>query len=363
MTTTDPTRETTALDMDAVMAFVLRAVDELGASLNTSLVVMGDKLGFYRALADDGPATADELARRTGTDARYTREWLRAQGAGQYLDYDPDSQRFSLSPVHAAVLADETSPVFLPGFFQLVEGTTRDAPTIVEAARTGAGFGWGSHNSDVHVGCERFFLPGYRANLVAGWLPALTGVVDKLNRGAVVADVGCGHGASTILMAQAFPASRFVGVDAHAASIETARVRAAEAGVADRIEFEAADARSFSGRGYDLVTTFDSLHDMGDPVGAARHVREALVPDGTWMIVEPMAADRVEDNFTPVGRAYYAFSTLLCTTGSLSQDVGLAIGTQAGPARLREVIVDGGGFSSLQQAAATPFNLVLEARP
>lgn len=367
MTTIDSTRQTeagtpAAPDMEAVMAFVLRAVDELGASLNTSLVVMGDKLGLYRALADDGPATPADLARRTGTDEHYVREWLCAQAAGDYLDHDPATGLFSLSPEHAAVLADETSPAFLPGFFQIVEGTVRDAPAIVEAARTGAGFGWDRHNSDVHVGCERFFRPGYGANLVSAWLPALDGVVDRLARGATVADVGCGHGASTILMAQAFPASRFVGYDYHRPSVDTARRRAADAGVGDNVTFEHADAASFGGSGYDLVTMFDCLHDMGDPVGAARHVREVLSPDGTWMVVEPLAGDRLEDNLNPVGRAYYAFSTLLCTPGSLSQDVGLALGTQAGPARLREVVT-AGGFSRFRTVAQTPFNMVLEVRP
>lgn len=361
MTITDrPPR--TEPDMDAVMAFVLRAVDELGASLNTSLVVMGDRLGYYHALAADGPASPEELAHRTGTDAHYTREWLRAQAAGHYLDHDPTTGTFSISPEQALVLADETSPVFLPGLHQIVEGTVRDAPAIVEAARTGSGVAWGDHNTDVHHGCERFFLPGYRANLVTSWLPALDGVVEKLTRGGDVADVGCGHGASTILMAEAFPASRFVGSDAHPASIETARARAQAAGVTDRVSFEVADARSFGGTGFDLVTMFDCLHDMGDPVGAARHVHETIAPAGTWMIVEPIAADQVEDNFTPVGRAYYAFSTLLCTPGSLAQDVGLALGTQAGPAKLREVVTDG-GFTRFREAAATPFNMVLEVRP
>ncbi len=242
-----------------------------------------------------------------------------------------------------------------------MQGTITDAPTIIDKARTGGGLGWGEHSPDVHVGCERFFRPGYHANLVDVWLPALDGVVDKLRRGAKVADIGCGHGASTILMAQAFPASTFAGFDAHRDSVETARKRAATAGVAERISFEHADARTVPGRGYDLVTMFDCLHDMGDPVGAARHVHDLLAPDGTWMVVEPIAGDRVEDNLNPVGRAYYAFSTLLCTPGSLSQDGGLAIGTQAGQARLTEVIT-AGGFGRVTRASETPFNMVLEAR-
>jgi 2-polyprenyl-3-methyl-5-hydroxy-6-metoxy-1,4-benzoquinol methylase len=367
MTTIDSARQTPGApaegpDMAAVMAFLMRAVDELGASLNTSLVVMGDKLGFYRSLADDGPATPAELAARTGTDARYVREWLNAQAAGDYLGYDATTGRFILSPEHALVLADPRSPAYLAGFFQIVEGTVRDAPAIREAAATGAGYGWDAHNSDVHVGCERFFRTSYATELVANWLPALDGVVEKLTAGARVADVGCGHGASTVLMAQAFPASTFVGSDYHLASVETARQRAEAAGVADRVTFERADARSFGGAGFDLVTMFDCLHDLGDPVGAARRVRSALAPDGTWMIVEPQAGDQLEDNLNPVGRAYYAFSTLLCTPNSLSQEVGLALGTQAGPARLRAVVTEA-GFGSSKVVAGTPFNMVLEVRP
>lgn len=351
-----------APDMDAVMTFVMRAVDELGAALNTSLVVLGDRLGFYRSLVDDGPETSDELAARTGTDAYYVREWLNAQAAGGYLDYDATTGRFTLSPEHALVLAEPNSPAYLMGFYQLVEGTVRDAPAITEAARTGAGYGWDAHNRDVHVGGERFFRTTYNTELLSSWLPALDGVVERLTAGARVADVGCGHGFSTILMAQAFPASTFVGSDYHLESIETARRRAEAAGVSDRVTFEHADAASYAGTDYDLVTMFDCLHDMGDPVGAARHVRSTLAPTGTWMVVEPQAGDRPEDNFNPVGRAYYAFSTLLCTPSSLSQEVGLALGTQAGPARLRAV-VEQAGFGECRVAAGTPFNMVLEVRP
>jgi SAM-dependent methyltransferase len=359
MTTTERPVE---IDTDKLMAFVFRAVEEVGATLNAALVVMGDRLGYYRTLAGAGPTGAAELAERTGTSEHYAREWLNAQAAGGFVEYDAASGRYTLPAEQAVALTDENSPAFLPGFFQVALGTVHHAPETIEAARSGAGIGWHEHNTDVHVGCERFFRPGYNANLVTGWLPALDGVVEKLERGVTVADIGCGHGASTVLMAEAFPRSRFIGSDYHPASIEVARARAAEAGVADRVTFEVAPATSYTGSGFGLVTTFDALHDMGDPVGAARHVRETLADDGTWMVVEPMAGDNVEDNLNPVGRAFYGFSTLLCTPGSLSQDVGLAIGTQAGPARLRDVTT-AGGFSRFRVAASTPFNIVLEVRP
>jgi SAM-dependent methyltransferase len=350
------------IDTDKLMGFVFRAVDEVGATLNTALVVMGDRLGLYRALAGAGPLTPAELAERTGTAERYVREWLNAQAAGAYIDYDPDSGRYALSAEHAIALTDESSPAYLPGFFQIALGSVVDSPRITDAAKSGEGVGWHDHGRDVFDGCERFFRPGYNASLVSAWLPALDGVVAKLTRGATVADVGCGHGASTILMAEAFPASTFVGSDYHEGSITIARQRAAEAGVSDRVRFEIAAASSYSGGGYDLVTMFDCLHDMGDPVGAARHVRESLAADGTWMIVEPAAGDRVEDNFNPVGRAYYGFSTLLCTPASLSQDVGLALGAQAGESRIRDVVTSG-GLNRFRRVSETPFNLVYEARP
>ena len=350
-----------AIDADKLMDFVYRAVGEVGATLNTSLVVMGDKLGLYRALAGAGPLTPTELADRTATTERYVREWLNAQAAGGFVTYDPDSGRYTLPPEQAVALTDETSPAYLPGFFQIALGSVLDSPRITEAVKTGAGIGWHDHVNDVHEGCERFFRPGYNARLVGEWLPALDGVVAKLDRGARVADVGCGHGASTVLMAEAYPASSFDGFDYHDGSIATARGRADTAGVSDRVRFTAAPSTSYPGRDYDLVTMFDCLHDMGDPVGAARHVRESLAADGTWMIVEPAAGDRVEDNLNPVGRAYYAFSTLLCTPCSLSQDVGLALGAQAGEARIREVVTTA-GFTRFQRVAETPFNLVYEAR-
>jgi 2-polyprenyl-3-methyl-5-hydroxy-6-metoxy-1,4-benzoquinol methylase len=351
----------TAVDPERLMAFVSRAVGEVGATLNTALVVLGDRLGYYRALAA-GPLTAARLAAATGTGEPYAREWLNAQAAGGIVTYDPPTGAYTLPAEHAVALTDEHSPAYLPGFFEIAYGTVADADSIAEAARAGGGRGWHEHNEHVHVGCERFFRPGYEANLVTSWLPALEGVSDKLVAGARVADIGCGHGASTILMARAYPNSRFVGSDYHAGSIEVARARAAEAGVGDRVRFEVADAAGFTGRDYDLVTVFDALHDLGDPVGAARHVREAIAEDGTWMVVEPRAGDRVEDNLNPVGRVFYAFSTLLCTPHSLSQPVGRALGTQAGPARIREVTTTA-GFTRFRYATETPFNMVLEVRP
>jgi SAM-dependent methyltransferase len=360
MTSTTEKQPDQAIDGDRLMSFVFRAVDEVGATLNAALVVVGDELGYYRALADGGPLTAAELAVATGTDAHYAREWLNAQAAGSIVDYEPATARYTLPAEHAVALTDASSPAFLPGLFQIAVGTVAGAGRIPDAARRGTGVGWHEHNRDVHHGCERFFRPGYHAHLVDEWLPAV-GVADRLREGALVADVGCGHGASTVLMAQAFPGSRFHGSDYHAESIEVARARAVEAGVGGRATFEVAPSDGFGGSGFDLVTTFDALHDMGDPLGAARHVHDVLADDGVWMVVEPMAGDRVEDNLNPVGRTYYGFSTLLCTPASLSQDVGLALGTQAGPARIRE-ITEAAGFTQFRTAAETPFNRVMEVR-
>ncbi len=354
------TATSTVVDPEKLMAFVFKAVEEVGAVLNGALVVMGDRLGYYRSLAESGPSTATELAERTDTDQHYAREWLNAQAAGSFVTYDASTGRYELPPEHAIALTDENSPAFVGGLFQIAHGTVCDSDRIVAAARSGDGVGWHDHSSDVHVGCERFFAPTYKAHLVGDWLPALDGVVDKLSAGANVADIGCGHGASTILMGGAFPASRIRGTDSHSGSITTARTRAVQAGV--DVDFETADADSFTGGPYDLVTTFDALHDMGDPVGTARHVRDVIAADGTWMIVEPIAGDHVEDNLNPVGRAYYGFSTLLCTPSSLSQPIGLALGTQAGPARIRDV-VSAAGFTRFRVAAQTPFNNVFEVRP
>jgi SAM-dependent methyltransferase len=362
MTTLDERASQETVDVDKLMSFVLNAVSEVGATLNTALVVMGDKLGLYRALAGAGPVSAEELANKTGTAERYVREWLNAQAAGGFVSYDSASGRYRLPPEQGVALTDESSPAYLPGLFQMALGSVLDSPRITEAAKTGEGVGWHDHVADVHDGCERFFRPSYNAHLVAEWLPALDGAVDKLERGALVADVGCGHGSSTILMAQSYPSSTFVGSDYHEGSVATARRRAEAAAVADRVRFEVSPASSFGGHDYDFIAMFDSLHDMGDPVGVARHVLEALGSDGIWMIVEPAAGDRVEDNLNPVGRAYYGFSTLLCTPSSLAQEVGLALGAQAGEARIREVVTNA-GFTSFRRVAETPFNIVYEARP
>jgi SAM-dependent methyltransferase len=302
------------------------------------------------------------LAERTGTDERYVREWLNSQAAGEYVQYEPSTGRYSLSEEQAFALADEKSPAYLPGAFLLAVSALRAVPQITERFRTGEGFGWHEHDHGLFRGTELFFRPGYAANLTSSWIPALDGVEAKLKAGAKVADVGCGLGASTILMAQTYPASTFVGYDYHGGSIELARQRAEEAGVTDRVKFEVARAKDYPGGGYDFVAFFDCLHDMGDPVGAAAHVRETLSPDGTWMVVEPFAGDKVEDNLNPVGRIYYSASTLLCTPASKSQEVGLALGAQAVEARLREVVT-GGGFGQFRRAAETPFNIVYEAKP
>jgi SAM-dependent methyltransferase len=351
-----------AIDENRLNSFLGQMLGDMGAALNAALVAVGDRLGLYKALAEFGPMDAAALAQRTGTAERYVREWLAAQAASRYVTYDAGTSTFRLEPEQVMVFADETSPAFLVGFFDITEAAFRAIPRITDAFRSGRGVGWHEHHRCLFCGTERFFRTSYRHHLLSEWLPALDGAVAKLSRGAAVADVGCGHGASTILMAQAFPASRFRGFDYHLPSIEQARKAADAAGVADRVTFEVAAATEFPGGNYDLVAFFDCLHDMGDPVGAAAHVRAALAPDGTWLIVEPFAHDRLADNLNPVGRIYYAASTMICTPASLSQGVGLALGAQAGELRLREVVT-GGGFTRFRRATETPFNLVLEARP
>ena len=354
--------ETPAVNMDKLMAFLGQVIGELGATVNAGLIVIGDRLGLYKAMAGAGPITSTELAEKTRTSERYVREWLNAQAAGGFVTYDPATKRYELPPEQAMALADEDSPAFVGGAFELATATLKATPHIEEVFKSGAGFGWHEHDAGVPTGCERFFRPGYNANLVSTWLPALDGVEEKLRVGATVADVGCGLGASSRLMADAYPRSHVTGFDYHQESIELARQKARAAGLSDRLKFEVALAQSFPGSGYDLVTMFDCLHDMGDPVGAARHVRQALAKDGTWLIVEPIAGDTVESNLNPVGRAYYSFSTYLCTPSSLSQEVGLALGAQAGPKRIHDVVT-AAGFTRFRKVAETPFNLVYEARP
>ncbi|MDB4971016.1 MAG: Methyltransferase type 11 [Myxococcales bacterium] len=349
------------VDMGKLELFLNKVVGDVGAALSAALVVVGDRLGLYKALAKDGPLTSAELAKRTETAERYCREWLNSQAAGGYVTYDAASGRYTLPPEQAMALADETSPAFVPGLFQVTQACWDGIEKTEGSFRTGGGTAWGDQHPCLFEGTERFFRSGYIGNLVSAWIPALEGVKEKLERGGKVADVGCGLGASTIIMAKAFPRSTFVGFDSHAASIETARKRAKEAGVADRVTFEVAKATEYPGTGYDLVAHFDCLHDMEDPIGAAQHVRRTLAKDGTWMIVEPFSEDRTEANFNPVGRVFYSASTMLCVPHSLSCK-GPALGAQAGEARLRDVIVSGGGFSKMRRATQTPFNLVLEAR-
>jgi 2-polyprenyl-3-methyl-5-hydroxy-6-metoxy-1,4-benzoquinol methylase len=350
-----------ALDEQKLNTFLGKFVGDLGATLHAGTVVLGEQLGLYKALAEK-PMTSAELAAKTATSERYVREWLAAQAAAGYAMYDPETSRYSLSEEQAFALATEGSPAYIPGAFQLALGALKSVPKIAQVFRSGLGFGWHQHHPWLFEGTEKFFRPGYAANLIGSWIPALEGAEAKLKKGARVADVGCGHGASTILMAQAYPNSTFTGFDYHGPSIEWARKSAQAAGVADRVAFEAAPAKEYPGRGYDLVAMFDCLHDMGDPAGASAHVLQSLRPDGTWMIVEPFANDRVEDNLNPVGRVFYSASTLICTPCSKAQEVGRALGAQAGEAVLREVVTSA-GFTRFRRATQTPFNLILEARP
>lgn len=349
------------IDTAKLNAFIGQFVTDLGAAVHTGMVVIGEKLGLYKALAS-GAMSSAELAARTQTDERYLREWLSSQAAGGYISYDKKTNKFSLSEEQAFTLAFEESPAYLPGAFELALGSLAAVPQIADAFRTGAGMGWHEHVDGVFHGCEKFFRPGYAANLVNSWIPSLEDVREKLEAGARVADVGCGKGASTLLMAKAFPKSQFFGFDYHTKSIEGARESAKREGVSDRVTFDVAKAKEFPGRDYDFVAVFDCLHDMGDPIGAAAHVRQSLAKDGTWMIVEPFANDHLQDNLNPVGRVYYSFSTLLCTPCSRSQEVGLCLGAQAGEARIRNVVTSA-GFNRFRRANETPFNIVYEARP
>ena len=350
------------LNQDKLNAFIGKFAADFGATLHAPTIIIGEKLGLYKAMAASGELTSSELAVKTGTSERYVREWLSAQAAAGYAMYTPSTGKYWLTPEQAFTLADESSPAYLPGAFYISAALFRDGDKMLNAFKTGNGVGWHEHDPDLFRGTEMFFRPGYVANIVSSWLPALDGVVAKLQRGGKVADIGCGHGASTIIMAKAYPNSKFVGYDYHDKSIQEAKKAADREGVAGRVNFEIASAKAYTGKDFDLVTIFDALHDMGDPVGASAHVRQSLKPDGTWMIVEPYANEKVEDNLNPVGRIFYSASTMLCTGSSLDQEVGLALGAQAGDSRLNEVVKEG-GFTRFRRATETPFNRVFEARP
>ena len=353
---------TATLDQTKFESFLNRMIGDVGATITGALVVIGDRLGFYKALSEGGSLTAAELAQKTNTNERYVREWLSNQAASGYLEYDAAGERFTLPKEHQPLLSDENSPVLLCGLYQIAQTLFADEPKITEAFRTGKGFGWHEHDARLFPATERFFRPGYNAHIVADWIPALDGVEAKLQAGAKVADVGCGLGTSTILMAKAYPKSQFAGFDYHQGSIDAARRAAAEAGVSDRVRFEVAMAQSFPGTGYDFIACFDCIHDMGDPAGAVAHIRKALAPGGSFMMVEPFANDKLEDNLNPVGRIYYGASTILCTPASLSQEPKAGLGAQAGEARMREIF-EKAGYSKFRRATETPFNLVFEAKP
>jgi ubiquinone/menaquinone biosynthesis C-methylase UbiE len=350
-----------AISEDKLHEFLGRFVSDLGATAAAGNAVIGHQLGLYKALAS-APATADELADRAHTNPRYVAEWLRGQAAGGYVEYDAATDTYSMTEEQAFALTNPDGAFYAPGAFVLALGALRAVPRITEAFRTGTGMGWHEHDDDVFIGCEQFFRPSYIGNLIPSWIPALDGVEDTLRTGAKVADIGCGLGASTILLAQQYPNSVFTGSDYHDQSIELARKRAGDAGVADRVNFEVATAASFSGTGYDLAATFDCLHDMGDPLSAARHIRQALKPNGTWLVVEPLAADDVAANMNPLGRVYYNFSTLLCVPNAMSQPGGYTLGAQAGEAAIRQVVTEA-GFTRFRRAAVAPINVVYEVRP
>jgi SAM-dependent methyltransferase len=354
------------INPDALNALIGRAVQDMGAALQAPLILIGDKLGLYRAMGDGTPMTAKKLAKKTGTSERYIREWLNANAAGQLVQYDAAKDEFYMTPEQAMVMAQDDSPVHLPGFYHLLASVVKDEEKLTEIYRTGKGMGWHEHEKGLFEGTERFFRPTYLANLVSSWIPALEGVEAKLKEGARVADIGCGHGASTLLMAKQFPKSKFFGFDYHKPSIEKARKKAKEAGVSDRVTFAVASAKDFPGKDYDLVAFFDCLHDMGDPVGAAKHVKQTLAKGGagtggTWMIVEPFAHDDAASNHNPIGRIFYSASATVCVPCSLAQEVGLGLGAQAGPARM-ETVTKKGGLKHFRKAAETPFNLVYEVR-
>jgi len=350
------------VDQEKLNQFLAKFVADAGASIHGPSVLLGEQLGLYKALAASGPMTAGELAKKTGTAERYIREWLLAQAASGYVNYDSPSAKYSMSPEQAFTLANEDSPAYIPGLFYSIGSLYRDQRKIADAYKTGKGFGWHEHHNDLFIGTKKFFRPGYLANLVSSWLPSLEGVIPKLKAGAKVADVGCGLGASTIIMAKAFPKSKFIGYDYHLESIEWARNDAVTEGVTSNADFEQAYAKDYSGKDFDLVTFFDCLHDMGDPAGAAKHVYDSLKRDGTWMIVEPYANEKVEENLNPLGRVFYNASAMICVPTSLAQEVGLGLGAQAGDSKLRQVVMSG-GFTRFKRATQTPFNRVFEARP
>jgi SAM-dependent methyltransferase len=351
----------TKVDEEKLHALLGKMVTEMGAAAIGPLIILGDRLGLYKALQEYGPTGSRQLADATGTSERYVREWLAAQAASGYIEYHPEKEQFSMTKEQAMVFSDPNSPVLMTGAFYAISSMYHDEEIMEKAFKSGKGVSWGDHHSCLFCGTEKFFRPSYKTNLVSNWLPALDGVVDKLKKGAKVADIGCGHGASTTIMAEAFPKSEFIGYDFHEGSVKHAAADAKKAGIKN-VSFKVANAKNFPGKDYDLVAFFDCLHDMGDPVGALQHVRKALKPDGTCLLVEPFANDTLLENMNPVGRAFYSFSTMLCTPSSMSQEVGLALGAQAGEKRLREVAMNG-GFTRFRRAAETPFNLILEARP
>ena len=350
------------MDDEKLQRFVDQLLGDLGGAFGIGLVRIGAKFGLYKAIRQHGPITSDELASETGLTERYLREWLSYHAASNYLTYDPETCTFALPPEQAAVFADEDSPLFMLPAFDAAAAYLGNQDKVEQAFASGGGVGWGDQTGCLFCAVAEFFRPGYKANLIESWLPALDGMVAKLERGAKVADVGCGHGHSTLLMAEAFPNSEFVGFDFHRPSIDAANAHARKHG-SHNVRFDLGRAKDYPGDDYDLVTFFDCLHDMGDPAGAAKHVRNTLKPGGTWMIVEPLAGDSLEENLNPVGRLYYAASTLVCVPASLDQDVGAALGAQAGEKQIKKVVAGNGGFSSLRRAAETPFNMILEARP